>query len=72
MKPFDVLSSSIGKKVTVIFKNGSEQEGKLKNFDNYINITLETEDTKEIVIKGSKISLIVLQSEILYTRTSEK
>ncbi len=71
MNPADALSSCLGKKVTVIFKNGDEKEGVLKNFDDYINVTLETDDAGQLVIKGSKISLIVLQSEVLYTRTTE-
>lgn len=60
MKPTDVLSSLIGKKITVIFKNSAECEGRLKNFDEYINITLET-DSKEVIIKGSKIRLIAAE-----------
>jgi small nuclear ribonucleoprotein (snRNP)-like protein len=71
MEPKDALCSTLGKKVTVIFKNGVEQDGILKSFDDYINIILETDEPKELIIKGSKISLIVLQSEVLYTRTSE-
>jgi small nuclear ribonucleoprotein (snRNP)-like protein len=59
MKPMDTLGAYVGKKVTVVFKNGEERKGILKNYDDYINITLATQDGA-LVIKGSKISLIVL------------
>lgn len=71
MNPTDALGFCRGKKVTVIFKNGDEQDGILKNYDDYINVTIETDDAGELVIKGSKIRLIALQSEVLYTRTTE-
>jgi small nuclear ribonucleoprotein (snRNP)-like protein len=58
LKPEDALESRVGKQVLVIFNNGNECGGKLKTYDEYMNITLETKDDGEIVIKGSKIRMI--------------
>ncbi len=58
LKPEDALESRVGKQVLVIFNNGTERGGKLKTYDEYMNITLETKDEGEIVIKGSKIRMI--------------
>jgi|TARA_Y100000031_G_C7877070_1_gene229014 small nuclear ribonucleoprotein (snRNP)-like protein len=58
LKPVDALESRVGKQVLVIFSNGTECGGKLKTYDEYMNITLETKDQGEIIIKGSKIRMI--------------
>ncbi len=58
LKPEDALKFRVGKQVLVIFNNGTERVGKLKTFDEYMNITLRTVEEGEIVIKGSKIRMI--------------
>jgi small nuclear ribonucleoprotein (snRNP)-like protein len=58
LKPEDALKTRVGKQVLVIFNNDTERMGKLKTYDEYMNITLETKEEGEVVIKGSKIRMI--------------
>jgi len=58
LKPEDALETRVGKQVLVIFNNGTERGGKLKTYDEYMNISLQTEEEGEIVIRGSKIRMI--------------
>jgi small nuclear ribonucleoprotein (snRNP)-like protein len=67
IKPDDLLKFSLNKPVLVILKNGEEVKGILRNYDDYINLTLETYTGEEgsragnKIIKGSKIMLISTQ-----------
>lgn len=63
LKPEEALESRVGKDVRVIFNNGDERVGKLKTYDEYMNITLELEGGVEIVIKGSKIRMLACEDE---------
>lgn len=41
VKPFDTLNKAKGKRVVVELKNGKQYIGKLKAFDQHINLVLE-------------------------------
>jgi small nuclear ribonucleoprotein (snRNP)-like protein len=58
IKPEELLSKSIGKRIKLVLKNGEEYDGLLKNFDEYLNLIIETEKDV-LVFKGSEINLII-------------
>ena len=47
-RPFDLLNSSVGKKVLVGMKGNREALGKMLAFDIHMNIVLEDAELKEV------------------------
>lgn len=66
-RPFDLLNNSMNKPVLVQLKGDKQLRGKLKTFDQHMNIVLE--ETDELVdnqIKQKIGSVIVRGDNILY------
>ena len=62
-RPFDLLSSSIGKDVLVELKGGLSFRGKLKAFDVHMNIVLEGAEKLENGETKNKYGTLILRGD---------
>jgi len=66
-RPFDLLNNSMNKPVLVRLKGEHDLRGKLKAFDQHMNIVLEDTDELENDVVKSKIGTVIVRGDnILY------
>ncbi len=58
-----ILEESLGKFVLVRLKGGKKLRGKLKGFDQHLNLVLEETEDITNVEKGRKIGTIILRGD---------
>ncbi len=66
-KPFDLLTSALGKNILVKLKNGMEIRGTLEAYDPHLNLSLkEAEELDDGEVKKKLGSLLVRGDTIVY------
>lgn len=59
--PQALLEKSVGKRVSLLLKDGRVLEGKLEGFDEYMNMVLE--ETTEVIVDGEarRLGAVILR-----------
>lgn len=66
-KPFDLLTTALGKNILVKLKNGMEIRGRLEAYDPHLNLSIkEAEELSEGEVKKKLGSLLVRGDTIVY------
>jgi small nuclear ribonucleoprotein len=66
-KPFDLLTTAIGKNILVKLKNGMEIRGTLESYDPHLNLSMKSaEELSEGEVKKKLGSLLVRGDTIVY------
>jgi len=66
-KPFDLLTTALGKNVLVKLKNGIEVRGTLEAYDPHLNLSMkDTEELADGQVKKKLGSLLVRGDTIVY------
>ena len=71
IRPFDTLNDSKGKGIIIDLKNGKQLTGKLKSFDQHVNMVLENTEEKINGETTRKLGTVFVRGDtIIFISTS--